>query len=118
MTAEEAWRAVRDLLATVTYPARVWVLAPRNYGLEQLAEELGTERPHVCVELRYYKPMSQSDKKVSTGIMRNRLRGEITVRFQTPHADDPTPLFHEEHVFRFLDYIAPFTVRIQRLQKT
>lgn len=104
---------VRNMLAQVTRPAKVLVLAPRQCGLEELAEELATARPAVCVELRYYKKRTETDKQTKTGILRNRLRGAITVRFQTPHATDATMPCDLATSFKFSEILAPYVVRIK-----
>lgn len=113
MSLADAHQGVRDVLAGITRPARVLVLAPRNCGLDELAEELGRTWPSMCVELRYYKPLCKNDFVCRTGIMRSRGQAAVTVRFQSPHADDPPTLFDAEYRFKFCDTLAPFTVLVK-----
>ena len=109
---QEAMAKVKAVLLAIDEPAKVLVLAPRQCGLEDLAEEIALARADVCVELRYYKPLRPEDRRCRTGIKRNRLRGRITIRFQTPHEDDKVEKYDFCEEFRFSEILAPYSVRI------
>lgn len=109
---KEAISGVSELLLSIKRPAKVYVLAPRKCGLEELAEEMANALPAARITVRCYKDWDPRVRKCVTFNKTNNKRGKLSIFFQTPHEEDTQLPCHEVKSFHFSSGLAPYTVRI------
>ena len=74
---KEAISGVSELLLSIKRPAKVYVLAPRKCGLEELAEEMANALPAARITVRCYKDWDPRVRKCVTFNKTNNKRGKL-----------------------------------------
>jgi hypothetical protein len=96
---KEARQHILHTILELNKPAKVYVLAPRDSGLEKIADVLAEKAPDLRIVHRYHKQWSEVLQKYPTASRTNRFTGKISVFLRTPlPTDEEEPYDTEERL--------------------